>query len=185
MSHSFIVKIVYYFVVVGERKRTEWSEWHIINTTKDGTTQERIRFTCRAPVEDENYIRISHIKRDTRFCPLGGGVEECKKRGKYRLCVDDSTSHKQNTTDDKLYHKHDIICKLGGVDTKKHKHKQRQKIRLKKENVVNKIDIKNSVYGLRVPRHSIREEMRIFRGFCGCRDLGVLRVCRHCWYKGP
>ncbi|GBM33564.1 Semaphorin-5A [Araneus ventricosus] len=53
------------------RRSTSWTPWCKVNVTRDGYFQQRFRFTCRANVPEVNDIRISHPKKEERFCLEG------------------------------------------------------------------------------------------------------------------
>ncbi|CAE1164419.1 SEMA5 [Acanthosepion pharaonis] len=49
-------------------KIVPWSEWIKTNTTRGGYFEQRLRFSCSAPVPDRHMIQVKHMKSQVRFC---------------------------------------------------------------------------------------------------------------------
>lgn len=69
-------------------KIVPWSEWIKTNTTRGGYFEQRLRFSCSAPVPDRHMIQVKHMKSQVRFC-FDNGV--CHKSGELRNPVDTYT----------------------------------------------------------------------------------------------
>ncbi|MFT7807873.1 semaphorin-5B-like [Arapaima gigas] len=55
------------------RRNTPWTPWMPVNVTQGGARQEqRVRYTCRAPLPDPHELQLGKRKVETRFCPSDG-----------------------------------------------------------------------------------------------------------------
>uniref|UniRef100_A0A8C9S910 Semaphorin-5A n=1 Tax=Scleropages formosus TaxID=113540 RepID=A0A8C9S910_SCLFO len=55
------------------RRNTPWTPWMPVNVTQGGARQEqRVRYTCRAPLPDPHELQLGKRKVETRFCPNDG-----------------------------------------------------------------------------------------------------------------
>ena len=120
---------------------------------------------CKAKVEDTNAIRFN-VKNQVRFCSEGG--QDCLEPGEDLSVISSNT--------DRYLHK---VCK------------EQRKRRKYEENLIdakparpllgNRIPILND-HGRRVGTMMSDE---VFSGFCGCRDMGNIRMCKRCVASVP
>ena len=142
------------------RKTSTWTHWVRTNNTKEGYIEERFRMVCKAKVEDVDNIRFN-VKNQVRFCSEGG--QDCLEPGEELSVIASQT--------DKYLHK---VCK---------EHRKRRKY---DENLIVPKP-KRRVLGNRIPvlndhgrRRGTMMSSEVFKGFCGCRDLGNIRICKRC-----
>ncbi len=170
-----------------------------VNDTRDGHIEERFRFVCKANIADSNMLRISHAKSEVRICSSVNS-EDCLKPGEasnqrgYKRMVSDPLNkvlgkmcknHCSSGNDDgnndidnevpsgesELERKEEATNEIGFVRDKSNGHSKRHVPDIAGES--------------RVVAPVMHTHKELFRGFCGCRDLGMLRMCRRCiTYRG-
>ena len=146
------------------------------NSSAEGYIEQRYRFICKAAVAAPSMLRVSHMKPDARFCSKSGA---------------DCTDTGENGTADeppfpialKLQGKRHDNVKVSDVNSssmgdsvvpfKGNRRKNR-----KKSNVITDLVDGVKFVGRRNKRP--KSHRRVFKGFCGCRDLGMFRICHKC-----
>lgn len=128
--------------------------------TDSGYSVERLRCFCEATLLGRQQID-AHLESDSRFC---SSVEKnCSK-----------TEIKINISS--------LAIRIGSAGSKCEKH-------LEAENQENSITKKNPLFGMNSSKvHANPKSMNqrtvvgqnIFNGYCGCRDLGLFRICYRC-----
>ena len=183
------------------RRTSDWTPWIRTNVTREGFVEQRFRFVCRANVPDLRMLRVSNVKTDYRFCPDSG--DQCVAPGER------SSSHKNSLTP--ALHRlcaSAHVTKLNCAHPKRtprpkyaaRRGRRKKKLRPKKDPPGPKgpNDVATGPQGpsdvaeanrnaalLRDARRYPLSPVQAFRGYCGCRDLGVLRMCRKCLYRMP
>lgn len=127
------------------------------NTTKEGYREERYRLICRAKVLHEDEIR-THIKTDSQECGENG--EGCSHPGEGSGSVE--------------YRTPNLFEAKTGSACKSANGKRGENARGKDEELSNQIAMLND----EIRRY--RAHRQLFAGFCGCKDLGMFRMCRRC-----
>ena len=156
------------FLFAEFRRTSEWTPWIRTNVTREGFVEQRFRFVCRANVPDIRMLRVSNVKTDYRFCPDSG--DQCVEPGEQNV------SSKLDSMLQQLCSKFRSAQK----PTKAPEWPKRDKVRNKRPNEVsNKIPVLNDA------RRYPRTHRQVYTGYCACRDLGVLRMCRKCRMRIP
>ena len=150
------------------------------NSSAEGYIEQRYRFICKAAVGAPSMLRVSHMKPDARFCSKSGAD-----------CTDTGETSVNGTADEpplpialKLQARgHDKQVEGSDVNSSSSADSavpfegNRRKNRRKSNIITDLVD--GVKFGGRRNKRP-KSHRRVFKGFCGCRDLGMFRICRKC-----
>lgn len=150
-----------WFILFSELRRTsDWTPWIRTNVTREGFLEQRFRFVCKANVPDMRMLRVSNVKTDYRFCP--DSSDHCMDPGELSQ---------------KKYSAHNAA--LRSLCTTYYR--KLKKTKNPKNNPKDANEVEKTIPPLlRDSFRYAKTHLQVFRGYCGCRDLGMLRMCRRC-----
>ena len=149
------------------------------NSSAEGYIEQRYRFICKAAVAAPSMLRVSHMKPDARFCSKSGA--DCTDTGEngtvdeppLPIALKLQRKRHDNMEGSDVNSSSSAVVEPG-VPFKGNRRKNR-----KKSNVIT--DLVDGVkFGGRRRNKRPKSHQRVFSGFCGCRDLGMFRICHKC-----
>jgi len=191
-------------------KTSDWTKWYSIPSLpgEDGSgfaksdgsgggREERMQCTCTShPSDSIGQVHAAQMTTEVRYCAANNSAHSCTKRMRKSTIPSSFPSNPsarggatgQNSTN----------CALQACvknKSAKPKAKSYNKDEYTTSNIVNETRLANDLPLRVVCRHrgylSRRfadddvSYVRMFTGFCRCRDLGLLRVCRRCVTGSP
>lgn len=177
ISYNFCCRLMHFFqrnylqCILELRHPSGWSQWYVTNLTDSGYSVERLRCFCNATLFDRQQIAV-HLESDSRFC---------------------SSVEKNCSTSEIKVNISSLATRIDSTGSKCEKN-------LEAENPENSITKRNPLFGMNFSKvHANPKSMNqrtaeyspyvvgqnIFNGYCGCRDLGLFRICHRCRWFGP
>lgn len=145
-------------------RMSDWSRWYITDPSKDGFHEERLRCLCKSKLPDVS--QEVRFEIDSHFCSIteqnctGNAINNISLLAE-TICVGDKCGKAS-----------EIAKKQGNVIAKRDPvvfFKNAGRVQAAPPKTLNR---------RLTPRSSF--PTRTFAGYCGCRDLGLFRICYKC-----
>jgi len=149
-------------------RRSDWSRWYVTDSSKEGFHEERLRCSCKSTLPD--VIQEVRFEMDSHFCSStaqncttdNNAINNISSLGEPTTCVGDKCGKVRETA------------------------KKQENVIAKREPVV--IFKSSSGRVQATPPRTMNRRLttrssfptRMFTGYCGCRDLGLFRICYKC-----
>lgn len=150
------------------QKASNWSQWYVAKSTSEGRYEERLHCSCEATLSGSGRKLHARLEADSRFC--SSDDQNCTESDRKinisspttQLQSDESKCKKTSETEKR----ENAITKQNPVSSMKNS----SRVHVNPKSMDRRI----------IQRSSFPTGQTANYGYCGCRDLGMFRICYKC-----
>lgn len=165
-SNTFSATVLHWIVEI--QKASNWSQWYVAKLTGDDRYEERLRCLCDATLPGDGQQLRARLEADSRFC--SSDDQNCTESDR-KFNISSRTTQ---------LHSEENKCKKSS-ETEKQENavaKQNPASSMKNDSRV-RVNPKSMNQRI-LQRSSFPTGQTASYGYCGCRDLGMFRICYRC-----